>query len=343
MPLAITKKVSFVTHTTCHNSDIKAPAVNNTSITVYDDFNKITSEVINKLLMSQKVSITQSELDKLKTIPGVKFDLPFNDETYSIFVSLVGTPRTRLRKPGVYIFTHKATGRKYVGSSNSLSRRLNQYFKESHFNQSNAGLLIPLIKYLGFSAFELEIRVMPSEINSDFYFLFLEQYLLLHKSFDLNSQRIVNFRVSQGTTIYLYSIDGKILYYISKSLNEMSDNLGIHHATSIKGIKRSETYLNFFKITDTPIENAENACLDLPDLIKLISDKKAQFLKRNFSTRLSVPIFIKNVANGEIVKFDSIKSTVSYFKSKNIVVDRNKISKCLISGDQYKGYIFSKA
>ncbi|RYF95018.1 MAG: DUF4249 family protein [Chitinophagaceae bacterium] len=41
LPLAITKKVSFVTHTTCHNSDIKAPAVNNTSITVYDDFNKI--------------------------------------------------------------------------------------------------------------------------------------------------------------------------------------------------------------------------------------------------------------------------------------------------------------
>ena len=136
-------------------------------------------------------------------------------------MNLVGTPKTRLRKPGVYIFTHKATGRKYVGSSNSLSRRLNQYLNNLHFNQKNLGLLIPLIKTEGFSAFDLEIRVMPTEYNSKYYFLFLEQYLLLHQSFDLNRQRVVNFRVKQGTTIYLYSLDAKIIYYTSKSLNEM--------------------------------------------------------------------------------------------------------------------------
>jgi len=205
---------------------------------VYDDFNKITSEVINKVLITQGVSITQTELDKLKTIPGVKFDLPFNDQTYPSFTKLVGTPKTRLCKPGIYIYTHKATGRKYVGSSNSLSRRLNQYLNNSHFNQINAGLLIPLIKTSGFSAFELEVRVMPQKLNYGFYFLFLEQYLLLHKSFNLNSQRVVNFRVKQGTTIYLYSLDGKILYYTSKSLNQICDNLGIHHDTCIKCIKK---------------------------------------------------------------------------------------------------------
>ena len=52
------------------------------------------------------------------------------------------------------MFTHKATGSKYVGSSNSLSRRLDQYFTFKHFNQENSGLLLPLIKKDGFpSAF----------------------------------------------------------------------------------------------------------------------------------------------------------------------------------------------
>lgn len=64
-------------------------------------------------------------------------------------------------KAGVYIFTHKATGSKYVGSSNSLSRRLDQYFTFKHFNQENSGLLLPLIKKDGFGAFNLEIFVVP--------------------------------------------------------------------------------------------------------------------------------------------------------------------------------------
>jgi hypothetical protein len=36
----------------------------------------ITSEIINKELVNQQVFITQEELDKLKAILGVKFDLP---------------------------------------------------------------------------------------------------------------------------------------------------------------------------------------------------------------------------------------------------------------------------
>jgi hypothetical protein len=94
--------------------------------------------------------ITQDELDKIKAIPGVKFDLPFNDPIYRTFISLVGRPAGTIRRAGIYIFTHKATGRKYVGSSNSLSRRLDQYFSSEHlFKQSNYGLLIPLIKRFG--------------------------------------------------------------------------------------------------------------------------------------------------------------------------------------------------
>jgi hypothetical protein len=61
-------------------------------------------------------------------------------------------------------------------------------------NQEDSGLLLPLIKKEGFDKFSLGILVMPPpKLANNDYFLFLEQYYLLHESFNLNTQRIVNF------------------------------------------------------------------------------------------------------------------------------------------------------
>lgn len=62
------------------------------SVTLYNNFTEITTEVLNKLLENQGVSITQSEFELLIKIPGVKFDLPLNYQTYPSFVGLVGKP-----------------------------------------------------------------------------------------------------------------------------------------------------------------------------------------------------------------------------------------------------------
>ena len=69
---------------------------------------------------------------------------------------------------------------------------------------------------------------MLTEFSSDYYFLFLEQYYLLHESFNLNTQIILNFRVNQGNQIHLYDLKGKTLYYSSKSLSQIQGDLGIH-------------------------------------------------------------------------------------------------------------------
>lgn len=80
---------------------------------LFNSYKDITSEVLNSLLANQKVSITQMELDQLKTVPGIKFDLPLNDQTFPAYLGLVGKPNTSTRRrPGVYIFTHLATGNK---------------------------------------------------------------------------------------------------------------------------------------------------------------------------------------------------------------------------------------
>lgn len=252
--------------------------------TTFKDYKAITSDVINSLVKNQKVSITEAELAILKQIPGVKFDLPLNDQTRPSFEGLVGKPKTRGVKAGIYIFTHKVTGAKYVGSSNSLSRRLDQYFTFKHFNQSNSGLLIPLLKKDGFEAFSLEVFIMPdniglgfkdsNDLKFDYPYLFLEQFYLLHEEFNLNTQRIVNFRTNQGKAIYLYSLDGKILYYCASSLSEIKGALGLHYATCTKYIKTGNSFLDFFRISNILLNDAKKTQLSLQELLELIDSKK---------------------------------------------------------------------
>lgn len=232
----------------------------------------------------------------------MKFDLPLNDETSPGLEGLIGKPNTRGLKAGVYIFTHKLTGRKYVGSSNSLSRRLDQYFNFKHFNHGVSGLLLPIIQKEGFSNFSLEIFVMPAEFSSGDSFLFLEQYYLLHHSFNLNTQRIVNFRVSQGNRVYLYDLEGEILYYSAKSLNQIQGDLGIHPNTC-KSCLKGNNYLNFFKITDTPIEGAVPANFTVADLASLILEKKTLFLSSSSKAKFSKSLSIVNIESGKTLEF----------------------------------------
>jgi len=253
--------------------------------------NEITSYTLNKLLLKQQVSITQERLNKLLKIKGVSFELPFSPETIIVYYALVGRPKTRGIKSGVYIFTHIKSGSMYVGSSNSISRRLDQYFNpNSLFKQS--GLLPLLIEKEGFASFSLEIYIMPEELTKDYSYLFLEQYYLLQEKFNLNTQRIVNFRVKQGKRIYMYDKDCKILYYSSNSVTELKGVLGIHPATTNKCLKLESLYLNQFVINDKLITDAKKADLSLIELNNLISEKK-KLLVKSFSKVTSKPICIK--------------------------------------------------
>jgi excinuclease UvrABC nuclease subunit len=53
----------------------------------------------------------------------------FNKKTLEDINKKLGKAKSEKPVPGIYIFTHIPTGNKYVGSSNNLSRRINEYFK----------------------------------------------------------------------------------------------------------------------------------------------------------------------------------------------------------------------
>lgn len=317
---------------------------NNNSDLLYDNYEDITNEVINKLLVNQKISISQEELNKLKIITSVKFYMPLNKETLHAFIALVGKSNSRIYKSGIYIFTHLATQNSYVGSSNNLGRRLFGYFRHEYNQKENTGLLLPILKQEGVAAFSLEIFIIPSDYPKNSY-LFLEQYHLLNKKFNLNTQRIVQFRALRPHKIFLYDIEGKILYYSSESHSNIQKELGIHYTTFSKCINENKNYLNYFKITNIPIEGASKSNMNIIELINLIKEKqelnRTNNIKGNRGTK-SKSIIIKNIITGETHNFSNILGVVSYLESINNKINRNTIAKYLNTGESFKGYLFNE-
>lgn len=116
---------------------------------------------------------------------------------------------------------------------------------------------------------------------------------MLDEKFNLNTQRIVNFRVNQGKTVYLYSSDGKYLYYCASSLQGIKGDLGIHHETCVNCIKTGNSYLDYFLISNSPLDTAEKTKLSLEELLELIDSKKKEVLKIRTRAKFSKAIIIR--------------------------------------------------
>ena len=120
----------------------------------------ITFSVINNILLNQNLSVTDSKFKKLLKVKGVELNLPVHTpEDKKLLDELTGKSKYK-GFSGVYIFIHKNTGQKYVGSSNLLRRRMEYYFKGDF---PLAGKFLPLLYKEGLKAFKLII----SKIYSD--------------------------------------------------------------------------------------------------------------------------------------------------------------------------------
>lgn len=297
--------------------------------------NLTTSEVINSVLLNQKVSITQKDLDTLLALPRVNFDLPITDQTNPGLLGLIGKPGSKRSKAGVYIFSHKNSDKKYVGSSNDLARGFKQYFeKNTLFNNKDTGVLLPMMEKEELKAFTLEVTVIPSSY-SKYSHCFLEQYYLLNKNFNLNTPKIVNFRVNQGFNIYLYDKDCKILYYSSNSLNAFCADLGIHHSSYKKHIANNSFFLDHFIISNNLISEATISDLTGLELRELINERRKTSLNKvHLSSGKPVEVLDSDTNTTKI--YDS-----SYKVATRFGFSRSSLRNYIASGKLYKNrYVF---
>lgn len=238
--------------------------------------NPTTASVINNILLNQAIAVTDSKLKDLLKVEGVGFNLylsssPVAKEDYKLFSKLTGNSSYKGHS-GVYMFIHKTTGQKYVGSSNLLRRRMDYYFKGDFF--SLTGKFLPLLTQKGLGAFKLIIFKLDNNKFNVKNALILEQYHLLSKEFDLNTLRVINAGSSKGESVYVYDLTCSTLYYHACSRIELKRRLKVHPETCKKFLDSNLPYLNRFLLLSGLISTAVKSNMSVLELLEIMQKER---------------------------------------------------------------------
>lgn len=302
-----------------------------------------TSSVINKILSNQNIEVTESKLDSLLKVPGVELDLPISTpESAKLLVELAGKSAYQ-GFFGVYVFIHKQTGQKYVGSSNLLRRRLDYYFKGDF---PLAGQFLPLLHREGLKAFKLIIFKFDNNKYSSQDALLLEQYYLLSKEFNLNTLRVVNAGPSKGHAIYIYDLTCSTLYYKAKSSIELKRVLSIHPETCKKFVDSKLPYLNKFLLLSYPISTACLSNISVQELLNTMQKQRQDTYR--LGTRRSIPVeleikkgntFVDNNVDGYTLKFDSLTSCIEHLRGLGLTIKRDTLTRYIKLGKVFHNFL----
>lgn len=343
------------------------PLVNNPESLALEHINSgksTTSSIINKILLNQNLLITSgaykknevffispplgglptgcrppfrgapatdSNLEQLLKVKGVELDLPISTlENKELLAELTGKSKYK-GFSGVYIFIHKSTGHKYVGSSNLLRRRMDYYFKADF---PLTGQFLPLLQKEGLKAFKLIIFKLDSNIFSNQDALILEQYHLLNKEFNLNTLRVVNAGSlrTKGNPVYVYDLTCSTLYYQAKSNIELKRVLKIHTETSKKYVDSKLPYLNKFLLLSYPIPTALTSNLSVDELVNMMQKERRDSYILGTRRSISVDLEIKEGNKfidykGQTFNFDSLTSCIEYLRKLGLNIKRDTLTK----------------
>jgi GIY-YIG catalytic domain len=302
-----------------------------------------TSSIINKILLNKNLSVTDSKLEELLKVKGVEFDLPISTpENNKLLAELTGKSKYK-GFSGVYIFIHKDTGQKYVGSSNLLRRRMDYYFK-GYFPL--AGKFLPLLHKEGLEAFKLRIFKLDSNIFSNQDALILEQYSLLNKEFNLNTLRVVNAGYSKGDPVYVYDLTCSTLYYHAKSNIELKRVLKIHTITSKKYVDSKMPYLNKFLLLSYPIPTALTSNISVDKLVDMMQKERRNMYtlgtRRSISVELEIKegnTFVNSDYIGRTLNFDSLTSCIEYLRELGLTIKRATLTKYIKNQKVFQNFL----
>lgn len=291
---------------------------------------QITAAQVNGVLLFLNINITQQLLDEILSKPVLEFtDLNPNTINSDYFKEVIGTVRNERCLAGVYIWTNKLSGAKYVGSSTSLSRRLIGYFKGTH---ADVGKFIPLLKREGVEAFTLQV-IPLTEKYYDSLELCLEQYFLLQPQFNLNTLRVVNkISGSRSKALYMYTKDLTELIYSSDTQEDFIFNLKIHHSIFSESVSKGTVYLGKYVFTNQPIQSANNCLKTTEEVLSLLEQDR---LEEKAGRKI---IITSEKDKNDVKVFSSIKDCLIFL---NTIAPSNKTTlyRYVQSGKPYHGFI----
>ena len=305
---------------------------------------KVNVKIINDILAFADIKITDKILNQLINSPRIIINDLTNKQLIENLWLKIGKPRSNYETAGVYIFTHKENGDKYVGSSSELSTRIDFYLNENRkIRLKGYGKFVPLIAK-DKSKFTLD--VIPTS-----YFpkaeMVLEQYFLLDPSFNLNTIRVSNNPSgSNSKALYMYNRDKSILYYSSTQQLDFINKLNIAHTTFTKHSNNGTYYLGKYFFSRELVNTAKNLDMTLSDLSLQLQKDRIKFNKVKpgracGDTSLSKPILFIDPNNSLNNKeFVSLGKCVEYLRGLGFPVTQQTLTKYVNTGKLYKGFIY---
>ena len=309
-------------------------------VIAFEQFNSgkaVKSNIINEILAYCNLSITDLELKGLLNTPSfVLSNLNNKSLTKEILRDKLGLPHGKNRIPGIYIFTHITSGKKYVGSSSELSLRLNGYINLTH---RETGLLIPLLKKENLKNFSLQVFPFYSNYVKGSEIV-LEQYYLLDPSFTLNTIRVANNPSgSNAKSLYMYNRDMSILYYSSPQQINFIRKLNLHHTTLTKHLNHGTYYLGKYLFLRQPVLTAKVKNLNDSDLSRMLEKDRLKFNKTKSLNSLAKPVSLTKVNTGEQIVLPSLGKCVEFLKKEGKPANQITLNKYIDVEKAYHGYI----
>jgi hypothetical protein len=295
-------------------------------------------DIINEILSYCNIRITEKQLTNLVNLPKYTINTKNSKNINKEIKDLIGLPSSKIQVAGVYIFTHIASGSKYVGSSSQLAIRLRSYIKNK---DRGIGLFIPMLRREGISNFVLEIIPVCNNIGFRGE-LILEQYYLLNPMFNLNTIRVVNNPSgSRAKALYMYNRDKTILYYYSTQQKDFINNLNIHYVTFNKHLKNNTYYLGKYSFSRELLLTAKDANISILDFALKLQKDRVVYNKNKPTNSESKVIILTSLNDVKDVNiFYGIRSCINYLrKEKGFPSTRETLIKYINNGKPYHGYI----
>jgi hypothetical protein len=308
----------------------------------------VNFKIINKILSYCNISISEDILNSLINAPTILIKNLDSNDSKKILKYNIGSPSSKIQIPGVYIFKHKFTGDKYVGSSSQLAIRLSGYLNYTH---KPIGKFVPLILKDKLSNFTLDIIPLINNYNFRSEIV-LEQYYLLDPSFNLNTIRVANNPSgSNAKSLFMYNRDKSILYYSSTQQKDFIVNLNISHFTFSKHLKNGSFYLGKYLFSRESILNAKIKDISILELALQLEKDRKNFNKNKPLNSLSRTVLmcldnntynfkIKGDNKNKFKLFFSIGKCVEYLRGKGLTATQTTLVKYIDTDKSYHGYFF---
>ena len=297
----------------------------------------VIASKINEILAYCNITISDAKLKYLLNTPSfLLMNLNKKNVIRQILKDKLGIPYGKQKIPGIYIFTHLTTGKKYVGSSTELALRLNGYINLTH---KESGLLIPLLKKEQLKNFSLQVFPFCDNYRKGWEMV-LEQYYLLDPSYTLNTIRVANNPSASNTkSLYMYNRDMSILYYSSTQQIDFIRKFNIHHTTFTKHLNNATYYLGKYLFTREPVLTAKVKDLNSLELSSMLEKDRLKFNINKPLMSLAKPIVLTDANNkNDVIVLPSLGKCIEYLKNKSLPANQITLIKYINSGKSYHGY-----